>query len=150
MNCPYCDSTLVRVVDKRNSGGEGAIRRRRECLACKKRFTTYERIENLDLFVIKKDGKIETFSREKVKKGILKSFTKVPTKEEDLKINSIVEEIEQTLLNRKDTTVKSTEIGNLVLERLKEISPIAYMRFASIYKHFNSIEEFEKEIRIFN
>jgi transcriptional repressor NrdR len=147
MNCPYCASYKLKVVDKRNSISNDSIRRRRECLNCNKRFTTYERIENIDLFVEKKDRRMEVFSREKIKKGIVKSFNKTPSPEEEMEIDSIVEEIEQKITNRKNTSIKSTEIGKMVLNRLKKLSPIAYIRFASVYKHFNSIEEIEAEIQ---
>lgn len=147
MKCPYCSSTNLKVADKRNNYQEATIRRRRECLNCHKRFTTYERIENIDLFVVKTDGKIETFNREKIKKGILKAFSKNPTPDQLLQIEKIMDGIEQRIINSKTSSIRSSEVGKYVLNNLLAIDPIAYLRFASIYKHFSSIADFEKELK---
>jgi transcriptional repressor NrdR len=144
MKCPYCQNNRSKVVDKRDNQESGVTRRRRECLICNKRFTTYERIENINLNVVKRSGRIEEFDREKLKKGIFKAVKKrsIP----DIKLNELIDDIEIKLLNRKTTEIKSTEIGNMVLTRLKRIDKVAYLLFASVYKEFSCIEDFKNEI----
>ena len=144
MKCPYCFSNNTKVVDKRDNEHEGTTRRRRECLKCAKRFTTYERIENIDLSIKKKDGNSEAFNREKLKKSILKAIRRDEVSSEDL--TGILDSIEMDLLSKETTVVESSEVGKLVLEKLKGVSPVAYMRFASVYKGFGSLEDFENEI----
>lgn len=144
MNCPYCDSTKSKVVDKRDNSEEGTTRRRRECLDCNKRFTTYERVENIELTVVKRDGTAERYNRDKLEKSIVKALNKDTLTTE--RLDSIVDEIETRLLNRKNTLVTSTDIGGMVLTRLKRMDPVAYMRFASIYKGFNSLDDFKEEL----
>lgn len=144
MKCPYCFSNNTKVVDKRDNEHEGTTRRRRECLKCAKRFTTYERIENIDLSIKKKDGNCEAFNREKLKKSILKAIRRDEVSSEDL--TGILDSIEMDLLSKETTVVESSEVGKLVLEKLKGVSPVAYMRFASVYKGFGSLEDFENEI----
>lgn len=146
MRCPYCASKNTSVVDKRDSGDDGSTRRRRECAKCYKRFTTYERIENVELDILKKDGTLERFSREKLLKSINKAIGKRPV--ESSQITKLVEDIEMKLLNRKSKIIKSTDIGSMVLNRLKWMDVVAYMRFASIYKDFGSIQDFEKELKL--
>lgn len=146
MICPYCSSPDLRVVDKRDTQHESAIRRRRECQDCFKRFTTYERIETIELTVEKKDGSLEQFNREKLRRSIKKSVGNSTTIEEE-QISRIIDDIEMRLLNRKSTIVSSSSIGKLVLTRLKNIDPVAYMRFASVYKEFQSIDDFDEEIK---
>lgn len=153
MFCPYCSSKDTKVVDKRNNEEEGFVRRRRECLRCFKRFTTYERVENVELDVEKRDGRIEKFNREKLKRGIFKALGKSSLEVNginDEQVVKIVEDIEMKLLNRKSKVVKSTDIGKMVLNRLKWIDKVAYMRFASIYKEFSSLEDFKREIKLLN
>lgn len=144
MVCPFCHSTVSKVVDKRDNNDSGVTRRRRECLSCKKRFTTYERIETICLNVVKRSGKIEEFDREKLKKGIMKAVKKRDISEQQ--IDELIDDIEIKLLNRKTTTVKSTLIGQMVLTRLKKIDTIAYLLFASVYRDFNSVKDFEDAI----
>ena len=132
-------------MDKRDNCETGVTRRRRECLTCNKRFTTYERIENINLNVIKRSGSIEEFDREKLKRGIFKAVKKRPIQESQ--IDELIEDIELKLLNRKNSEIKSTEIGNMVLNRLKKIDAIAYLLFAAVYKDFNSINDIEEEIK---
>jgi len=146
MRCPYCGSESSSVVDKRDNADEGMTRRRRECMKCYKRFTTYERIENVELDVLKKNGVIEKFSREKLKKGIQKAIGKRPIDSDQE--SRMLEDIEMKLLNRKSKVIKSTEIGRMVLNRLKWLDPVSYMRFASIYKDFNTLEDFESELKL--
>lgn len=146
MHCPYCSSNETRVVDKRDNEEEGITRRRRECQKCYKRFTTYERIEHVELGVIKRDGTIEKFNREKLKRGILKAVNKRPVNLDQ--VCRMVEDIEMKLLNRKTTMIRSSDVGKLVLSRLKKMDPVAYMRFASVYKDFESIEDFVDELNL--
>lgn len=145
MKCPYCNSTNSSVVDKRDNDMDGTTRRRRECGKCYKRFTTYERIEKVDLDVLKRDGTTEKFNREKLLRGIRKAMGKLDI--DETQIMRLVEDIELKLLNRKSTLIKSTDIGKMVLNRLKGMDLVAYMRFASIYKDFSSIDDFKKEIK---
>lgn len=121
-----------------------SIRRRRACDYCEKRFTTYERVEGIDLNVLKKDGSREVFSREKLKKGILKATWKRPVTLEQIDI--LVEEVEQKLRLRSGTEVKSWEIGKLVINRLKKLDPLSYLLFASVYRDFQTLNDFEKEL----
>jgi len=131
------------VVDKRESS-PGITRRRRECQKCKKRFTTYEKVEILDLSIIKKDGTREAFDREKLEKGIRRACEKRPIEQE--KIDKIVSEIEAELLNKKAKEVSSREIGELVMKKLKKLDKVAYIRFASVYREFEDINSFEEEL----
>ncbi len=142
MKCPYCGNGDTDVVETRD--GEGATRRRRECHQCGKRFTTYERVENVELVVIKKDARREKFDREKLKKGIVKATEKRPISI-DL-IDSVVDEIEQELRSKDTTEVASRTIGNLVLKKLKKIDKVAYVRFASVYLDFENLKDFEEII----
>ncbi len=144
MNCPYCSSNKIRVVDKRASD-EKSIRRRRECLKCKKRFTTYERIESAELIVIKRDGRREPFDRSKLLKGIALACGKRPISRDE--IEKIVDKIETELRNMDSIEIKSRVIGELAMEKLKELDEVAYIRFASVYRQFRGIEHFEKELK---
>jgi len=145
MLCPFCHSANTRVVDKRDNKETAVTRRRRECEECGKRFTTYERIEAINLYVVKRSGKIEEFDREKLKRGILKAVKKrnIPEK----KIEELIQGIEQKLLNHESTEIKSTEVGKLILEGLREIDKVGYLLFASVYKDFQTIEDFQRAIR---
>lgn len=143
MNCPYCNNSKTKVVDKRDNNSDSSTRRRRECLKCEKRFTTQERIETIDLTVIKKNGSPQAYDREKLIKSIFKALDKDIYNEED--VNKIADGIEMRLLNRKSSMVTSTDIGRMVLTRLKKLDPVSYMRFASIYKGFKSLQEFKDE-----
>lgn len=145
MKCPYCKSSTSEVIETRDSEDVGAIRRRRSCLVCGKRFTTYERVENVNLFVIKRDGRREQFDREKLKKGILTSCDK--TKVSLDQIEKIVRDIEKDILGRDNFEIKSKEIGDMVAKRLKKLDQVAYIRFASVFRRFVDIEDFEKEVR---
>ncbi len=145
MVCPYCHKQETKVVDKRDNNESGVTRRRRECLSCTKRFTTYERIETISLNVLKRSGKIEEFDREKLKKGIMKAIKKRDLSEQQ--IEELLDDIELKLLNRKTNTVKSTDIGQMVLTRLKKLDTIAFLLFASVYRDFNTIEDFEEAIQ---
>lgn len=141
MICPFCHSKKSKVVDKRDNCETGVTRRRRECLLCHKRTTTYERYETIALNVIKRSGKLEEFDREKLKRGILKAVKKRPITEET--VDEMINDIELKLLNRRTTTIKSTEIGSMVLTRLKKIDTVGYLLYASVYRDFNTIDDFE-------
>jgi transcriptional repressor NrdR len=145
MKCPYCGSTESEVVETRTSEDIDTIRRRRECLKCKKRFTTYERIENVNLIVIKKDGKREQFNRDKLKSGIIRSSEK--TKVSMDAIEKIVTEVEHELRGADSVEIESKKIGQMVAMRLKKIDKVAYIRFSSVFKRFVDVEDFEEEVR---
>ncbi len=145
MQCPYCKSTDSEVVETRVSEDGTNIRRRRNCVACAKRFTTYERIENVTLIVKKRDGKREQFDREKLRGGLMKSSEKTSVSIEQ--INNIVDEIERELIGGESVEVEAKKIGQLVAARLKKIDKIAYIRFSSVFKRFVDVEEFEKELK---
>jgi len=144
MKCPYCGTTESSVLESRISEDEQSIRRRRECERCAKRFTTYERVEGLDLVVSKKDGRRESFDRDKLRKGLMKATWKRPVTIEQ--IESLVEEVEQKLRARANKEVKSWEIGKLVVTRLRKLDPVGYILFASVYRDFQDIDDFKREI----
>ena len=145
MKCPYCNNAETKVNDKRPTPDGIATRRRRECLKCKKRFTTYERVEEINLIVIKSSGNREQFDRQKLEKGILKACEKRPIPYE--RIRAVVDSIESELRSKKNTEVKSSIIGNIVMRKLKSLDKVAYIRFASVYRQFDDIESFKKELR---
>jgi transcriptional repressor NrdR len=142
MRCPFCLSAETKVIDKRDQ--DESTKRRRECLKCEKRFTTFERVEDIDIRVIKKDGRREPFSREKLKSGIMKALEKRPVSQE--KINQAVDEIEKSI-RKEDKEIPSRLIGELVMKKLKQLDKVAYIRFASIYKEFKDAKDFENEIK---
>lgn len=143
MKCPYCSNESLRVTNKRSS--PDGIRRRRECLKCKKRFTTYERIERSDIFVIKKDGRREPFNKMKVESGLNKAFEKRPVSKEQ--IEKIVWEIEEQVRKTGKKEIKSSLIGEMIIKKLKKVDHIAYIRFASVYRDFKDINDFKREIK---
>lgn len=145
MRCPYCGSKQTDVVETRDSDDLGSIRRRRSCNGCTKRFTTHERVEDSHLFVIKKDGRREQFARSKIKNGILQACEK--TTVGLATIERIVHELERELRSRGISEIGSREIGHLVAEKLKKEDKVAYIRFASVFKRFVDIEDFEKEVK---
>lgn len=145
MKCPYCGTEEIKVIDSRPSEENNAIRRRRQCELCERRFTTYETIENAPLIVVKKDETREPYSKEKLLSGLLRSCHKrpVPMKEIDRMIN----DIENTLYNSMKKEVESHYIGELVMEKLKDVDEVAYVRFASIYREFRDINTFMDELK---
>lgn len=145
MHCPYCGGRQSEVVETRDNDDLDAIRRRRSCLKCEKRFTTYERVENVNLIVLKKDGKREQFNREKLTAGLIRACEKTTVSREA--IERIVTEIVQELRIAETVEVKSKQIGELVARRLKTIDQVAYIRFASVFKHFVAVEDFEREVK---
>lgn len=143
MDCPYCSNTKSKVTDKRESP-EG-IRRRRECLKCKKRFTTYEKISKNDFYIIKKDKKREKFSREKLEKGIEKAFEKRPVSKE--KIEKMINEIEEQIRRKGKKEIKSSVVGELIMKKMKKLDNVAYIRFASVYRDFQDVQDFKEVIK---
>lgn len=144
MRCLYCGHLESKVVDSRSAEDGTAIRRRRECLSCGKRFTTYEKIESVPIIVIKRDGSRQTFDREKLQRGILNSCASRPVPLHT--IDSLLDEIEAEIHNSLAREISSEQIGEMVMERLRELDEVAYVRFASVYKKFQDIETFRKEL----
>ena len=144
MKCPYCENTESKVIDSRPVDDGNSIRRRRECLSCTRRFTTYEQIESVPLVVIKKDGKRQVYNRQKIFSGILRACEKTPVTV--AQIESVVQDIEAELFNSMDSEIPASNIGNLVMERLKKLNPIAYVRFASVYREFKDVSTFMEEL----
>jgi len=145
MRCPYCESSDTKVIDTREAGDTEITRRRRECLKCQKRFTTYERVEGVELIVVKKDNRREQFDRQKLTHGILRACEKRPVKQE--KVEKLVDEVETELRHNDSTEIDSKMIGQLVMEKLRKIDEIAYVRFASVYRQFKDAKQFMKEIQ---
>ena len=144
MKCPFCGSTEIKVVDSRDTESRDAIRRRRECLKCTQRFTTYERIEETPLTVIKQAGEREVFSRPKLLNGLLRACEKRPIKTGTLE--HLIDEVEAELRNEFKTEVPSAEIGERTLDKLKDLDKVAYIRFASVYRKFEDVDEFQREL----
>ncbi|MBQ6999356.1 MAG: transcriptional repressor NrdR [Clostridia bacterium] len=144
MKCPYCENTESKVIDSRPVDEGNSIRRRRECLSCTRRFTTYEQIESVPLVVIKKDGKRQVYNRQKILSGILRACEKTPVTV--AQIEAVVQDIEAELFNSMDSEISASYIGDLVMDRLKKLNPIAYVRFASVYREFKDVSTFMEEI----
>lgn len=145
MKCPYCSGTETEVIETRDNDDLSTTRRRRECTSCKKRFTTYERVEMISIIVIKKDGRKEQLDRDKLRHGILKACEKTVVGIED--IDKITDEVERELRTFDSVEVDSKKIGQMVATRLKKIDKIAYIRFASVFRRFVDLEDFEKELQ---
>lgn len=145
MRCPFCGHDEDKVIDSRPSDEGSAIRRRRECISCGARFTTYEKVENLPLLVIKKDGTREPFDREKLMSGLMKSCQKRPVS--TLQIEGLVNSIEIQTQNSLKREISSREIGEMVMEGLKQIDEVAYVRFASVYRQFKDVNSFLDELK---
>ena len=144
MRCPFCDNEDTKVIDSRPIDDGKAIRRRRECEKCIKRFTTYEKVETTIIMIIKKDGSRQAFDRDKLMNGIIKACEKRPVALAD--IERVVDRIERGLNNMMEKEVKSTFLGELVMEQLKDLDEVAYVRFASVYRSFKDVNTFIKEI----
>jgi transcriptional repressor NrdR len=142
MKCPYCGSTKSKVTNKRNSSD--GIRRRRECLDCEKRYTTYEYLSKPEIYVVKKNNLREIFSEEKIQKGLDRAFEKRPISKE--KISKIVEEIEEQIRNTGKKEISSKKIGEMVMRKLRKIDRVAYVRFMSVYREFKDVEEFKLQL----
>jgi transcriptional repressor NrdR len=145
VKCPFCGHLKDKVVDSRESGNGDAIRRRRECLDCGRRFTSYERIEEIPYFVIKRDGRREPFDRNKLLAGLMRACEKRPVSAKALQ--QIVDDIEQRVMDSPERELEAGALGEHVMERLKELDKVAYVRFASVYRRFEDVEEFMSELR---
>lgn len=145
MKCPFCAHGKDKVVDSREIGSGDAIRRRRECLSCGRRFTSYERVEEIPYLVIKKDGRREAFDRQKLMAGLHRASEKRPIPVKAL--TAIVDEIEQIVQDGPDREIEARVIGEKVMERLKDLDKVAYVRFASVYRQFEDVKEFMAELR---
>lgn len=143
MKCPFCRSDLSKVVDKRAVGGRGEIRRRRECLKCEKRFTTYETLAKVEILVLKKDGSREPFLREKLQRGLVRALEKRPGID---RVPEILDRIEGRIRAKRLQEVPSQQLGKWMLSELKKLDPIAYLRFASVYRTFSDPGDFKREI----
>lgn len=144
MRCPFCKQDNDKVIDSRSSGEGAVVRRRRECVACGRRYTTYERVEEQPFRVVKKDGTRAAFERDKILKGLQRACEKRPVSSDTM--NAIVDRIEQRCTEMFDTEVSSKFIGQLVMEELKRLDPVAYVRFASVYREFKDVSEFVREL----
>ena len=144
MKCPYCNYEETQVIDTRETENLETTRRRRECLKCNKRFTTYERVEEADIVVVKKDGSRERFERQKLLNGILKACEKRPISLD--KVEKLVDEVESDLRKRDSVEVESKVIGEIAMKKLKTLDKVAYIRFASVYREFEDLERFEEEL----
>lgn len=147
MKCPYCGNPDTRVIDSRPADDNNSIRRRRSCDECGKRFTTYEKVETIPLIVIKKDNNREAFDRSKIEAGVLRACYKRPVSAEDIK--RTVDEIELEVVNREEKEIPSKLIGEIVMDKLKLLDPVAYVRFASVYREFKDVNTFMDELKTF-
>ncbi|MBL8180867.1 MAG: transcriptional repressor NrdR [Blastocatellia bacterium] len=145
MRCPFCDQIEDKVVDSRESKDGDSIRRRRECISCGRRFTSYERIDEIPFMVVKKDGKREHFDRHKVLAGLLRAAEKRPVS--TVQLEKIVDEVEKNVLDSLDRELPTTEIGKIIMRRLKALDKVSYVRFASVYLEFADVSEFMSELK---
>ena len=147
MKCPYCRSKRDKVVDSRSIRSNQAVRRRRECLRCHKRYTTYEYVESISVMVVKSDGRREHFDRQKILNGLIKACEKRPISLD--KLESIVTKMESELQNKFTKEVKSKVIGEMLMKALRKLHEVAYVRFASVYRQFRDVGQFMKELKTF-
>ncbi|MBQ8197978.1 MAG: transcriptional repressor NrdR [Lachnospiraceae bacterium] len=145
MKCPFCGHENTRVIDSRPADENNSIRRRRVCDECAKRFTTYEKVETIPLIVIKKDNNRETYDRSKIEAGVLRACHKRPISANQ--INQLVDEVETEIFNREEKEISSSVIGELVMDKLKNLEAVAYVRFASVYREFKDINTFMDELK---
>jgi len=144
MKCPFCNAADTKVIDSRPADDNSSIRRRRQCEVCGKRFTTYEKLETMPLMVIKKDNSREAYDRSKIEAGIIHSCHKRPVSTQQ--ISKMVDEIENTIFNMEEREIPTSVIGELVMSRLKDLDPVAYVRFASVYREFKDVNTFMDEL----
>ena len=147
MKCPFCGEENTKVIDSRPAEENNSIRRRRQCEVCGKRFTTYEKVETIPLIVIKKDDNREPYDRSKIERGIVRSCHKRPVSYDQ--IVSTVEEIEAEIFNKEEKEISSNEIGEIVMDKIKELDQVAYVRFASVYREFKDVNTFIDELKKF-
>ena len=145
MKCPYCGRDNTRVIDSRPADDGGSIRRRRECDACMRRFTTYEKVETIPVIVIKKDDNRETYDRSKIESGIIRACHKRPISA--VQVSGLMDEIEAVIFNKEVREISTREIGELVMEKLKGLDSVAYVRFASVYREFKDVNTFMDELK---
>jgi transcriptional repressor NrdR len=145
MKCPFCNHENTRVIDSRPADENNSIRRRRVCDECSKRFTTYEKIETIPLIVIKKDDNRETYDRSKIEAGILRACHKRPVSADS--INELVDTVETEIFNREEKEIESRDIGEMVMNKLKDLDAVAYVRFASVYREFKDVNTFMDELK---
>jgi len=145
MKCPFCGKENTRVIDSRPADDGNSIRRRRQCDECSKRFTTYEKVEAIPLVVIKKDNNRESYDRTKIEAGVYRSCHKRPISVDQ--INTLVDEIENTVFNMEEKEIPSSVIGEIVMDKLRDLDPVAYVRFASVYREFKDVNTFMSEIK---
>ncbi|MBN1551847.1 transcriptional repressor NrdR [bacterium] len=145
MKCPFCSYPEDRVVDSRPSKDNESIRRRRECLSCKRRYTTYEQIEDIQYMVVKKDGRREAFDRQKLIRGVAKALEKRPIPPD--KLDELIDEVEQIVHRKNEREITAKELGELIMDKLMLLDEIAYVRFASVYRQFRDIDQFYKELQ---
>jgi len=145
MKCPFCNQDNTRVVDSRPADDNNSIRRRRECDECQKRFTTYEKIETIPIVVIKKDRTRQEFDRTKIEAGVMRACYKRPIPMQ--RINQLIDEVETKIINREEKEIESKVIGGIVMDKLKNLEPVAYVRFASVYREFKDINTFMDELK---
>ena len=147
MKCPFCGEDNTRVIDSRPADDNSSIRRRRLCDVCRKRFTTYEKVETIPLVVIKKDNNREQYDRSKIEAGVLRACHKRPVSIHQ--INELVDSVENEIFNREEREISSKEIGEMVMERLKDLEAVAYVRFASVYREVKDVNTFMDELKKF-
>lgn len=145
MKCPFCSSENTRVIDSRPADDNNSIRRRRMCDECGKRFTTYEKVETIPLIVIKKDNNREQYDRAKIEAGVLRACHKRPISAND--INKLIDEVETEIFSREEKEIPSDEIGEIVMDRIKDLDDVAYVRFASVYREFKDVNTFMSELK---
>ena len=148
MRCPYCGTRHSRVVESRTADDGLAVRRRRECGSCRKRFTTYERVTSAPIYVRKRDGQLEPFDRDKILRGVQTACRQRPVKPDA--IEKLVEAVEREIRTKESTEVDSSEVGEAVARRLKDLDKVAFIRFASVYKRFDDLDQFVREIQAFD
>ena len=144
MKCPFCNSENIKVIDSRPAEDNNAIRRRRQCEGCGRRFTTYEKIETIPLMVVKKDNTRQPYDRSKIEAGVLLACHKRPISTQE--INRLVDEVENEVFNAEEKEITTTKIGNLVMDKLKNLDEVAYVRFSSVYREFKDVNTFLKEL----
>ena len=145
MKCPYCSSENTRVIDSRPADDNNSIRRRRLCDECGKRFTTYEKVETIPLIIVKKDNNREQYDRAKIEAGVLRACHKLPISVAQM--NQLIDDVETEIFNREEKEIPSIVIGELIMDKLKDLNAVAYVRFASVYREFKDVETFMNELK---
>ncbi|MCI7130648.1 MAG: transcriptional regulator NrdR [Lachnospiraceae bacterium] len=145
MKCPYCSSDNTRVIDSRPADDNNSIRRRRLCDECGKRFTTYEKVETIPLIIVKKDNNREPYDRSKIEGGVLRACHKLPISVSEM--NRLIDDVETEIFNREEKEIPSIVIGELIMDKLKDLNAVAYVRFASVYREFKDVETFMNELK---